>query len=100
MTGNGDDLFDFIAQKLADFAKQKLGADTKKIAAVGFTFSFPVDQKSLYSGTLIRWTKGYSAINVEGEDVVALLNKALEKRKEIEVGQIVLINDTTGVMMC
>ena len=81
MTGNGDDLFDFIAQKLAEFAKQKLGAGTTKISAVGFTFSFPVDQTSLYSGTLIRWTKGYSAANVEGKDVVALLKNALQKRK-------------------
>ena len=80
MTGNGYDLFEFIAEKLAEFVKQKLGADTRKISAVGFTFSFPVDQKSLYSGTLIRWTKGYSAKNVEGEDVVALLNQAIKKR--------------------
>ena len=81
MTGNGEDLFDFIAEKLAEFAKEKLGANIIKISAVGFTFSFPVDQKSLYSGTLIKWTKGYSAANVQGEDIVVLLNQAITKRK-------------------
>lgn len=32
---------------------------------LGFTFSFPVRQTSIASGTLIKWTKGFSI-----EDVV------------------------------
>jgi hexokinase len=27
---------------------------------LGFTFSFPVNQTSISSGTLIKWTKGFS----------------------------------------
>jgi hexokinase len=27
---------------------------------LGFTFSFPVRQSSIASGTLIKWTKGFS----------------------------------------
>jgi hexokinase len=27
---------------------------------LGFTFSFPVNQLSISSGTLIKWTKGFS----------------------------------------
>jgi hexokinase len=39
---------------------------------LGFTFSFPVRQSSIASGTLIKWTKGFSI-----EDVVSsFVNKA------------------------
>lgn len=81
MKGNGDDLFNFVAEKLAGFAVRKLSCEKITITALAFTFSFPVDQKSLYSGSLIKWTKGFCASGVEGEDVVGLLNKAFNKRE-------------------
>ena len=66
-------LFDFIAKSVADFMKEQ-NITTK--LPLGFTFSFPVDQKSLISGTLIRWTKDFSATGAVGKDVVQLLRQA------------------------
>lgn len=97
--GTADALFGYIAECLAKFVKQELGADARKINTVGFTFSFPVDQNSLSSGVLMEWTKGFDVSGVEREDVVELLMEAIKKRNEIEVEQIALLNDTSGVMM-
>lgn len=99
MKGDADGLFGYIAECLAKFAKLKLGQETRKLGTVGFTFSFPVRQESLTCGALIKWTKGFDVDDVEDHDVVALLQQAIEKRNEIEVEQIALLNDTTGVMM-
>lgn len=44
-------LFDFLAEAVAELTNS---------GKLGFTFSFPVDQKSLTSGVLLRWTKSNS----------------------------------------
>ena len=80
MHGSSDKLFGYIAECLANFAKEKLGATTKNIGTVGFTFSFPVLQTSLTSGTLITWTKGFDVEGVVNEDIVQLLSKAIKSR--------------------
>jgi hexokinase len=70
-------LFDFIAKSVSEFIKER------NIAAalpLGFTFSFPVAQTSLISGTLIRWTKDFSATGAVGKDVVQLLREAFVRR--------------------
>ena len=75
--GTQDELFDFIADSVAEFSKnQKI---TTKLP-LGFTFSFPVLQTSLTSGTLIRWTKDFSASGAVGEDVVRLLREAFSRK--------------------
>ena len=70
-------LFDFIAKSVAEFVQEH------KIISklpLGFTFSFPVRQTSLIKGTLIRWTKDFTASGAEGEDVVKLLRDAFVRR--------------------
>ena len=57
MEGPGEDLFDYIAKCLADFAKSR--SIEKEILPLGFTFSFPCRQKGLAIGELITWTKGF-----------------------------------------
>lgn len=57
------ELFDFIAAELAKFVASEgegfhLSAGRQR--ELGFTFSFPVRQTSIASGTLIKWTKGFS----------------------------------------
>lgn len=91
---DADQLFDFVADAIAE---AMIGDDTKD-KSLGFTFSFPVNQTALASGTLIKWTKGFTAAGVENNDVVALLDKAL-KRKGVDVKVAALANDTTGTMM-
>lgn len=56
-------LFDFIAEALAKFvATEGEGYHPApgRLRELGFTFSFPVWQTSIASGTLIKWTKGFS----------------------------------------
>lgn len=48
-----ESLFDFLAEAVAELTKS---------GKLGFTFSFPLDQKSLTSGVLLRWTKSTSNI--------------------------------------
>ncbi|QCD93503.1 hexokinase [Vigna unguiculata] len=82
MTGSSHELFDFIADKLAKFVSsepEEFHPAPGKQRELGFTFSFPVRQTSISSGTLIKWTKGFNIEDAVGEDVVGELTKAFEK---------------------
>jgi len=97
MTGLGSELFDHIASCLAEFVKdRKLEMETLPL---GFTFSFPCKQEGLAKASLVRWTKGFNCEGVEGEDVVALLNQALDKRGDVKIDVCAILNDTTGCLM-
>lgn len=48
---------------------------------LAFTFSFPCKQSSLSQATLVSWTKGFSCTGVVGNDVVLLLQQAVNRRK-------------------
>lgn len=78
MLGSGEQLFDHIAECLAIFVKEERVADQR--LPLGFTFSFPLDQKGLTVGLLEKWTKGFNCSNVVGNDVVQMLNEAIERR--------------------
>ena len=80
-----EDLFDFIATCVADFIKEK--NITSKLP-LGFTFSFPVHQTSLTSGTLVRWTKDFTASGAVGNDPVKMLQDAFQ-RKGVSTCQLV-----------
>ncbi|KAH8917565.1 putative glucokinase [Atractiella rhizophila] len=102
-TGEAAALFDFIANCVDHFlTKYDLQATDEEIEEeklhLGFTFSFPVQQTAIDKGTLIGWTKGFSATNAEGNDVVKLLQDALD-RKHIHVHCSALVNDTVGTLM-
>lgn len=47
---------------------------------VGFCFSFPVEQTSVGSGKLLRWTKGYTNPGAVGSDPAKLLGDAFRRR--------------------
>eukprot|EP00898_Chlorokybus_atmophyticus_P006081 jgi/Chlat1/6474/Chrsp45S05963 len=99
MTGTAEGLFDFIAQSLADFIEneRRAGQLDEGVHDIGFTFSFPVKQTGLAAGTLINWTKGFSADGAVGEDVVALLTKSL-KKLNVPMRVAALVNDTVGTL--
>ncbi|KAH7916718.1 hypothetical protein BJ138DRAFT_1052069 [Hygrophoropsis aurantiaca] len=65
---------------------------------LALTFSFPVEQTALDSGRLLTWTKGFSAKNAIGKDVVKLLQDAFD-RKHIHVKCVALVNDTVGALL-
>uniref|UniRef100_A0A0E0KZC2 Phosphotransferase n=1 Tax=Oryza punctata TaxID=4537 RepID=A0A0E0KZC2_ORYPU len=99
MSGNSSELFGFIASALARFVADE-GHNTvfnDRQRELGFTFSFPVRQTSITSGTLIKWTKAFSIDDAVGEDVVAELQTAMEKQG-LDMRVSALINDTVGTL--
>ncbi|XP_014519877.1 hexokinase-3 [Vigna radiata var. radiata] len=99
MTSTSEDLFDFIASSLKDFiAKEGDGSNISQgRRELGFTFSFPVKQMSVSSGILIKWTKGFSIVDMVGRDVAACLQEALI-RNGLDVRVAALVNDTVGTL--
>ncbi|KRZ78009.1 Hexokinase type 2, partial [Trichinella papuae] len=96
MTGTGEELFDFIAGCMETVLRNKNLLDEP--IKMGFTFSYPCDQTSLRSAKLLRWTKGFNASGVEGEDVVKLLQTAIHKRN-LKITVMALMNDTVGTQV-
>jgi hexokinase len=97
--GTAEQLFDFLAASIEDSLNSFGRSDElKKPLKLGFTFSFPVDQLAIASGNLIKWTKQFTTSGVEGNDVVALLRKALD-RKKIALQVAALCNDTVGTLI-
>uniref|UniRef100_A0A8C6X4M5 hexokinase n=1 Tax=Naja naja TaxID=35670 RepID=A0A8C6X4M5_NAJNA len=95
--GSGTDLFQYVADCLADFMETK---DIKyKKLPLGFTFSFPCRQKKLEEGVLLSWTKHFKVRGVQQTDVVNNLCKALRKHKDVDIEVLALVNDTVGTMM-
>uniref|UniRef100_A0A8D3AKV7 Phosphotransferase n=1 Tax=Scophthalmus maximus TaxID=52904 RepID=A0A8D3AKV7_SCOMX len=97
MLGTGEQLFDHIADCLGKFLdSQNLKEQTLPL---GFTFSFPCEQKEIDKSILIRWTKGFNCSGVEGRDVVQLLKEAIHRRGDYDIGSVAMVNDTVGTMM-
>lgn len=90
--GSGKALFDHVAKSIIE-------AGVRSGDVLGFTFSFPIQQSSVASGTLLAWTKGFSASGVEGEEVVGLLGDALRRAGVNDVHVAALVNDTVGTLM-
>ncbi|RAL37171.1 hypothetical protein DM860_004093 [Cuscuta australis] len=103
MAGSSSDaLFDFIATTLAAFVQKEEEGDEFHLLPgrqreLGFTFSFPIRQTSIVSGTLIKWTKGFSIEETVGLDVVEELRKGME-RAGLDIRVAALVNDTVGTL--
>ncbi|XP_058074144.1 hexokinase-2-like [Magnolia sinica] len=100
MVQTSDELFNYIAAKLAEFVSTEgegFQLSVGRQRELGFTFSFPVKQASSASGTLIRWTKGFSIEDAIGKDVVVELTKAME-RQGLDMRVAALVNDTVGTL--
>ncbi|KAL6974464.1 hexokinase A [Sarracenia purpurea var. burkii] len=100
MVGSSDALFDFIAdalKKFVDTEGEDFHVSPGRQRELGFTFSFPVRQTSIASGTLIKWTKGFSIEDTVGQEVVGELTKAIE-RVGLDMRVSALVNDTIGTL--
>ncbi|XP_046507800.1 hexokinase HKDC1 isoform X3 [Equus quagga] len=95
--GNGIELFEYVADCLADFMNTK-GLKHKRLP-LGLTFSFPCRQTKLEEGVLLSWTKKFKARGVQDTDVVSCLTRAMKRHKDINVDTLALVNDTVGTMM-
>lgn len=98
ITGSGEMLFDFLAGCLKTFLKKYKICPAEE-RRLGFTFSFPVRQTGIASGSLVCWTKGFSARGVVGKDVVKLLAQALDRQGLSGIKVAALANDTVGTMV-
>jgi hexokinase len=105
-TGDAVALFDYLADSVDEFLTKEASIDYEFIAhsgdehavLLGLTFSFPVEQTALDSGKILTWTKGFSAKNAIGNDVVKLLQDAFD-RKHMHVKCVALVNDTVGALL-
>lgn len=95
------ELFSYLAKKIALFVTKNhpdCMTDASGKLKMGFTFSYPVNQLSLGSGTLIRWTKGFKIQDTVGKDVVKLLQDQLDIIN-CPVDVVALANDTVGTLL-
>ncbi|KAJ5889135.1 Hexokinase [Penicillium tannophilum] len=98
-TGTGEQLWDFIADRLKLFlTEHNIASENDGTMPLSFTFSFPVKQESIRSGILQRWTKNFNVSGVEGHDVVPQLEAAFLRQK-LPVRIVALLNDTTGTLI-
>lgn len=110
-SGTSKDLFTFLARQIESFLRihhndhfeahlrrRADGSCVENLFDLGFTFSFPVRQSGINSGTLIRWTKGFNIPDAVGHDVCALLQSAIDDLN-LPVRVAALVNDTVGTLM-
>lgn len=105
-TVTSQELFSYLARRTVAFMKkyhpellEEHAKDTAKPLKMGFTFSYPIDQKSLGSGTLIRWTKGFKIKDTIGKDVVQLYQEQLDAVNLSMINVVALTNDTVGTFL-
>lgn len=102
MVGTSKKLFSFLAAKIQDFLAKHHAVhfleDQEHHFKMGFTFSFPVEQKGIDEGYLLRWTKGFDIADAIGANVCELLQKELDALG-CPVRVTALINDTVGTLM-
>ncbi|KIP09830.1 hypothetical protein PHLGIDRAFT_125977 [Phlebiopsis gigantea 11061_1 CR5-6] len=117
-TGEASALFDYLADSVDAFlttptvspttaasnpfagssAIDEIDPEADPALPLGLTFSFPVEQTALNEGKVLTWTKGFSAKNAIGNDVVKLLQDAFN-RKHLHVRCVALVNDTVGALL-
>ncbi|KAH8311125.1 hypothetical protein KR044_004501, partial [Drosophila immigrans] len=93
----GTQLFDFLAENIALFVKEK--KVEKDNLPMGIAFAFALNKLALDVGMLVAWTKGYGAQGVVGKDVVQLLRNSLAKHKDIAVNLAGIINISAGTLL-
>lgn len=74
-------LWGFMADQIKSFlSENRSDLSTENPLPMAFTFSFPVEQKSIRSGILQHWTKNFNVSGVVGHDVVPQLEEELAKK--------------------
>ncbi|XP_017844685.1 hexokinase type 2 [Drosophila busckii] len=96
-SGCGEELFDYVARCLAKFCKRHQVA--KDILPLGFAFNFAYEQQALDRGVLSSWSKGFDCNDVVGQDVVQLLQAALNRREDLLVQVVAVLNAATGTLL-
>ncbi|KAL9232128.1 hypothetical protein vseg_007270 [Gypsophila vaccaria] len=99
--GKSHELFDYIAEKVHSVVATEGACDFGLLPGqkreLGFTFSFPVHQTKVNSGTLLNWTKDFNIQDAIGKDMVEEVGKALQKQG-LDMSVTALLNDTVGTL--
>ncbi|EDO19135.1 hypothetical protein Kpol_2000p103 [Vanderwaltozyma polyspora DSM 70294] len=99
------DLFSYLSRRTMAFIKkyhpEYLAPNSESLPPLklGFTFSYPVNQTSLNSGCLIRWTKGFKIADTVGKDIVELYQNELNAQGLPFVHVVAMTNDTVGTLL-
>lgn len=102
MVSDSHTLFSFLAHQIELFVKEHHSdhflEDPQHHLQLGFTFSFPVNQRAVNKGFLLRWTKGFDIADAVNKDVCELLQRELDALG-LPVRVAALVNDTVGTLM-
>lgn len=104
MKGSAAKFWTYLAKCIQDFLTEhhpeqsSFELDGNSYLKMGFTFSFPIRQTALNSGTLIRWTKGYAIEDAVGTDVCESLQTAV-RALNLPVDVVAIVNDTVGCLL-
>jgi hexokinase len=90
---NGKDLFGFLASEI----EKMIIKDQKYL--LGHCFSFPSRQISRKSALLLHWSKEVKFSSLEGEDINAILARALISKGLTNIEVTALVNDTVGILL-
>lgn len=86
------ELFGFIAGMIKEVGGQSP-------IRLGHTFSYPCRQSDANTAYLINWTKEIAVAGVEGQNINALLHRALVAQGLGETQPSVILNDTVGTLL-
>ena len=86
------ELFGFIAGMIKEVGGQSP-------IRLGHTFSYPCRQSDANTAYLINWTKEIAVAGVEGQNINALLHRALVAEGLGETQPAVILNDTVGTLL-
>ncbi|GMH13020.1 hypothetical protein Nepgr_014861 [Nepenthes gracilis] len=102
MTSTSEELFDFIAMSLKQFVdrEEEKTSEPSLVSRreLGVTFPFPVKQRCVSSGILMKWTKGFSVADMIGKDVSESLQQSMIKKDLGSMRVAALVNDTVGTL--
>ena len=90
-----DELFDFLTRIIGE----AIAEDKETTYFLGHTFSFGSQQLDINKARLIKWAKEFAVPGVEGQDINALLTKALLEAGYSNVKPVAIINDTVAVQL-
>lgn len=97
-TGSGEQLFQYIADRLKDFLTISSRLPSGDIA-LGFNFPCPCRRTGPGNGILTNWTKAYACEGVLGKDVAVMLQDALDRNELSHIKVEVLLNDTLATLL-
>ena len=90
-----DELFAFLTRIIGE----AIAGNKETTYFLGHTFSFGSQQLDINKARLIKWAKEFAVPGVEGQDINALLTKALLEAGYSNVKPVAIINDTVAVQL-